>query len=168
MCEKMNDHKNISVLLNTDYKDMIDGIEYDRMIYTGPLDYYYDYRFGKLKWRSIRFEFETYDMESYQPTASSRYPSMDYEWTRITEFKKMTGQDTKKTTILKEYPCFGDEPYYSYPTKENKELIAKYKELASSEKNVLFVGRLAECKYYDMDDVVRRALDVFNTEILGR
>lgn len=165
MCENMIKNKNIQLLLNTDYKDVLNNIDYEILIYTGPLDYFYDYKFGQLKWRSIRFEFETYDIESYQPTASSRYPSMDYKWTRITEFKKMTGQDCRKTTILKEYPCFGDEPYYSFPTKENKELINKYKELSSKEKNVLFVGRLAECKYYDMDDVVRRALDVFESEI---
>ena len=111
-------------------------------------------------WRSIRFEFETLDMESYQPTASSRYP-MDHEYTRITEFKKMYGQKHPKTTICKEYPCFGDEPYYTYPTKEWKELAQKYRDLSAKEKNVVFLGRLAECKYYDMDDVIRRALDVF-------
>ena len=164
MCEKMIENSNIHVMLNTDYKTVIDQIDYNTMIYTGPLDYYFDNKFGKLLWRSIRFEFETYDIESYQPTASTRYPN-DYDYTRITEFKKMTGQVHPKTTILKEYPCFGEEPYYTYPTKEWKELAERYKKLALKEKKVIFLGRLAEYKYYDMDDVIRRALDVFEQEI---
>lgn len=160
MCEKMLENKNIMIMLNTDYKDVIDDIEYEKLIYTGPIDYFYDYEFGKLLYRSIKFKFETYDKESYQPTASSRYP-MDYDYTRITEFKKMTGQKHEKTTILKEFPCFGGEPYYPYPTAEWKALAEKYREKAAKEKNVIFLGRLAEYKYYDMDDVIRRALDCF-------
>lgn len=165
MCERMVQHPNIRILLNTDYKDVIGQIDYECMIYTGPLDYYFDYKLGKLLWRSIRFEFETLDMESYQPTASSRYP-MDHEYTRITEFKKMYGQKHHKTTICKEYPCFGDEPYYTYPTAEWKQLAEQYKELARQEANVLFLGRLAEYKYYDMDDVIRQALDMFNDNFI--
>lgn len=164
MCQRMADHPNIKVMLNTDYKEVIDQIEYEKMIYTGPLDYFFDYKLGRLLWRSIRFEFETLDMESYQPTASSRYP-MDHEYTRITEFKKMYGQKHPKTTICKEYPCFGEEPYYSYPTQEWKELAQKYRDLAAQEKKVIFVGRLAEYRYYDMDDVIRRALDIFREKL---
>lgn len=160
MCERMANHPNIKIMLNTDYKEVINQIEYEKLIYTGPLDYFYDYKYGKLLWRSIRFEFETLDQESYQPTASSRYP-MDHEYTRVTEFKKMTGQKHDKTTICKEYPCFGDEPYYTYPTKEWKEKAQQYRELCTQEQNVIFLGRLAEYKYYDMDDVIRRALDSF-------
>lgn len=164
MCEKMVENSNIMVLLNTDYKDIIKDIKYEKMIYTGPLDYYFDYSLGKLLWRSIRFEFETHECESYQPVASTRYP-VDYDYTRITEFKKMTGQKHDKTTILKEYPCFGDEPYYTYPTQEWKDLAEKYRKMAQKEKNVIFIGRLAEYKYYDMDDVVERAIEVFETQI---
>ncbi|MFT3950709.1 MAG: UDP-galactopyranose mutase [Oscillospiraceae bacterium] len=160
MCEKMCENKNIRLLLNTDYKDVIDDIDYETMIYTGPLDYFYDFEYGKLLYRSIHFKFETYEMDSFQPTASSRYP-MDYDYTRITEFKKMTGQKHDKTTILKEYPCFGGEPYYPYPTDEWKTLAGKYRERSTREKNVIFLGRLAEHRYYDMDDVIRRALDCF-------
>lgn len=160
MCEKMVESKNIMIMLNTDYKEVIDDIEYEKLIYTGPIDYFYDYEYGELLYRSIRFQFETHDKESYQPTASSRYP-MDYDYTRITEFKKMTGQKHEKTTILKEFPCFGGEPYYPYPTEEWKALAAKYREKAAQEKDVIFLGRLAEYKYYDMDDVIRRALDCF-------
>lgn len=164
MCQRMIDHPKIKVMINTDYKEVIADIEYEKLIYTGPIDYYFDYKFGKLKWRSIKFIFETYDKESYQPTASTRWP-MDYDYTRITEFKKMTGQKSEKTTILKEIPCDGDEPFYTFPTVEWKELAQKYRDEAEKEQNVVFLGRLAEYKYYDMDDVVRRALDVFKEKI---
>lgn len=160
MCEKMLDHPEINIMLNTDYKDVISGIDYKKMIYTGPIDYYFNYKLGKLKWRSIKFIFETYNKDSYQDAPSTRWP-MDYDYTRITEFKKLTGQKSDKTTILKEIPCDGDEPFYTFPTPEWEELAQKYRDLASMEKNVIFLGRLAEYKYYDMDDVIRRALDVF-------
>ncbi len=159
MCQNMLRHPEIKVMLNTDYKEIIGDLEYEKLIYTGPLDYYFDYRLGKLKWRSIKFIFETHDCESYQPTASTRWP-MDYEYTRITEFKKMTGQKSDKTTILKEIPCDGEEPFYTFPTAEWKALAQQYRDMAAKEDNVIFLGRLAEYKYYDMDDVVRRALDV--------
>ena len=165
MCENMLNHPEIKIMLNTDYKEVINGIEYKKLIYTGPVDYYFDYKLGKLKWRSIKFIFETYDCESYQPVASTRWP-MDYEYTRITEFKKLTGQKNDKTTILKEIPCDGGEPFYTFPTAEWKELAQKYRVLASKEENVIFLGRLAEYKYYDMDDVIRRALDTFKNIIV--
>ena len=164
MCEKMVESPNIKILLNTDYKEIINEIEYNILIYTGPIDEYFNCCYGELLYRSIRFEFETYDMESFQPTASSRYPR-DYDFTRITEFKKMTGQKSNKTTICREYPCFDGEKYYPYPTEKWKKLAEKYKERASHEKNVIFLGRLAEYKYYDMDDIVRRALDVFEKDL---
>ena len=164
MCQRMLDHPEIKVMLNTDYKEVLNDIQYEKLIYTGPLDYYFDYQLGKLKWRSIRFIFETHDCESYQPVASTRWP-MDYAYTRITEFKKMTGQKSDKTTILKEIPCDGDEPFYTFPTAKWKALAQQYRDMAAQEKNVIFLGRLAEYKYYDMDDVVRRALDVFEEEI---
>ncbi len=167
MCQNMLNHPQIKILLNTDYKEVIDDIEYEKLIYTGPVDYYYDYKLGKLKWRSIKFIFETHDCESYQPVASTRWP-MDYDYTRITEFKKMTGQKSEKTTILKEIPCFGDEPFYTYPTPEWKELAQKYRDLSAKESKTIFLGRLAEYKYYDMDDVIRRALDVFTSDIADR
>lgn len=160
MCMKMCSNPNIKFLLNTDYKEVINDINFETLIYTGPIDYYFNYCYGKLLYRSIRLKFETHDVDSYQPGASVRYPN-DYDFTRITEFKKMTGQESRKTTILKEFPCFGEEPFYPYPTQEYKELYAKYKQRADEEKNVIFVGRLAEYKYYDMDDVVERALNVF-------
>lgn len=161
MCENMVKSNNIKILLNTDYKEVINCISYKKLIYTGPIDEYFDCCYGELLYRSINFEFETYDIESYQPTASTRYPQ-DYDFTRITEFKKMTGQKSSKTTICKEYPCFGKEKFYPYPTAEWKELAEKYRKKAANEKNVLFIGRLAEYKYYDMDDIIRKSLDEFN------
>ena len=161
MFEKMIENKNIKVMLNTDYKEIIDKIDYDLMIYTGPIDYYFDYKLGKLLYRSVQFIFEHYDYDSYQPVASTRYPGKEYDFTRITEFKKMTGQKISGTTILKEIPCFEGEPYYPYPTPKWKELAVKYRDLAKEEPKTIFLGRLGEYTYYDMDDVVRRALDVF-------
>lgn len=166
LCQRMLDHPEIKVLLRTDYKEVLNDIEFEKLVYTGPLDYYFDYKFGKLKWRSIKFIFETHDCESYQPVASTRWPT-DYEYTRITEFKKMTGQKSDKTTILKEIPCDGEEPFYTFPTAKWKELAQQYRDMISQEENVFFLGRLAEYRYYDMDDVIRRALDVFNTHIIG-
>lgn len=166
MCENMIVNKNIKIILNTDYKEIIDEIEYEKLIYTGPADYFYDYKFGKLEYRSIKFEYETYNMESYQEAPVVNYPN-DYEFTRITEFKKLTGQDSKVTTILKEYPCSEGEPYYPFPTKEYKERYNLYKEESKKDDKVIFVGRLAEYRYYNMDAVVRRALYIYKDIIKG-
>jgi UDP-galactopyranose mutase len=104
--------------------------------------------------------FETYDMESFSPYVSQRFPN-DYDYTRITEFKKMTGQVINKTTILKEYPCDDGEPFYPFPSDQWTCIARKYLDDASREKRVIFLGRLAEYRYYDMDDVIRKALDIF-------
>ena len=157
MCENMLKSKHIHILLNTDYRDVLDGITYDTLIYTGPVDAFYQYKYGKLKYRSIDFKMETLDVASYQEAAVINYPN-DYAFTRITEFKKLTGQTHAKTTIMKEYPCFKDEPYYPYPTKEWLAKYQQYEALMKKEKNVVFVGRLAEYKYYNMDAVVEKAL----------
>ena len=161
MCENMIKNRNIKIMLNTDYKDIIDDLEYDTLIYTGPADEFYNYKHGRLAYRSIKFEFETLDREEYQEAPVVNYPN-DYDYTRITEFKKLTGQDHKKTTICKEYPCSEGEPYYPFPTKDCKAQFALYEEEMKKETKVIFLGRLAEYRYYNMDGVVRRALDVFN------
>lgn len=166
LCDNMVKSKNIKILLNTDYKEVINDIKYEKLIYTGPADYYYDYKHGKLAYRSIDFEFETYDEESFQEAPVVNYPN-DYDFTRITEFKKLTSQAHNKTTILKEYPCAEGEPYYPFPTKEHKEHFALYQKEIAKENNVIFIGRLAEYKYYNMDAVVRNALDVFERELNG-
>lgn len=160
MCENMVANKNIKIMLNTDYKEVMDQIDYDYLIYTGPTDEFYNYKHGKLAYRSIRFEFETFDLEEYQDAPVVNYPN-DYDYTRITEFKKLTWQKHNKTTICKEFPCAEGEPYYPFPTKDCKAQFALYEEEMKKETNVIFLGRLAEYRYYNMDAVVRRALDVF-------
>ena len=160
MREAMAKNKNIHLLLNTDFKDVISDITYDYMIYTGPTDYFYDYKHGELSYRSVHFEYETYDKEFFQEAPVVNYPN-DYDYTRITEFKLMTWQEHKKTTILKEFPCAKGEPYYPFPTKECKAQFALYQEEMKKETNVYFVGRLAQYRYYNMDAVVYEALQLF-------
>lgn len=160
MCENMIKNKKIKLLLNTDYKEIMDDISYDWLIYTGAADEYYAYKYGKLKYRSINFVFETHDREEYQEAPVVNYPN-DYDFTRITEFKKLSGQVHRKTTICKEFPTSEGEPYYPFPTKECKAQYALYQEEMKKEEKVLFIGRLAEYRYYNMDGVVRRALDAF-------
>lgn len=162
MCEKMVANKNIKLLLNTDYKEVIGDIRYDKLIYTGPTDYYYDYKYGKLSYRSIDFTFETFDCEKYQEAPVVNYPN-DYDFTRITEFKQLTWQEHKKTTILKEFPTADGEPYYPFPTKECKAQFAKYQEDMEKETKVYFLGRLAQYRYYNMDAVVAESLSLFES-----
>ncbi|MBO5198988.1 MAG: UDP-galactopyranose mutase [Lachnospiraceae bacterium] len=164
MCENMIANPNIKLMLNTDFEEIRDEITYDYLIYTGPTDAYYHYKYGKMAYRSLNFVFETYDMESYQEAPVVNYPN-DYDFTRITEFKKLTWQDHKKTTILKEYPCAEGEPYYPFPTKEYQEQFLKYREEMEKETNVYFLGRLAQYRYFNMDAVVRQALDLFEQKI---
>jgi len=140
--------------------EVMDQIQYETLIYTGPTDEFYDYRHGKLAYRSIRFQFETIDKIEFQEAPVVNYPN-DFDYTRITEFKKLTWQEHNKTTICKEFPCAEGEPYYPFPTKEYKAQFALYEEDMKKETNVIFLGRLAEYRYYNMDAVVRRALDLF-------
>jgi UDP-galactopyranose mutase len=166
MCENMVANKNIKIMLNTDYKEIIDSLQYETLLYTGPIDEFYNYKHGKLLYRSIQFQFETFDKEEFQEASVVNYPN-DYDYTRITEFKKLTGQEHKKTTICREIPCADGEPYYPFPTKDCKARFALYEEDMKKEKNVVFLGRLAEYRYYNMDAVVRRALDVVSDMVTG-
>lgn len=160
MFEKMLGHPNIKVLLNTDYKEILHDISYKKMIYTGPIDYFYDYQFGKLPYRSLEFRFETLEQPVFQKTGTVNYPN-EHPYTRITEFKYLTGQVHPKTSVVYEYPTDEGDPYYPVPREENAALYAKYHKLAMLETNVLFAGRLATYKYYNMDQVVAQALTVF-------
>jgi UDP-galactopyranose mutase len=160
MFRKMLSHPNIKIMLNTDYKDIIDFIPYENMIFTGPVDEYFDYCHGKLPYRSLEFKFETIDKEVYQPTGTVNYPN-EQLYTRITDFKYLTGQQHPKTAIVYEYPKAEGDPYYPVPRPENAELYKKYQQLAASVENVHFVGRLATYKYYNMDQVVAQALTTF-------
>ncbi len=168
MFQNMLNHKNIHVLLNTDYRDIVDTIPFDKMIYTGPIDLFFDSAFGNLPYRSLRFEQHTFEQDYFQEVAQVNYPN-NYEYTRITEFKHLSGQDVPRTTVAYEYPQsyeYGiNDPYYPVPKKENTELFQKYANEAEKLKSVTFVGRLADYKYYNMDQICARALMVFEKEV---
>src|SRR5687768_2014617 len=160
MFQNMLSHPNIKIMLNTDYKEIIDVIPYKSMIYTGPVDSYFNYCYGKLPYRSIEFKFETVDTDYFQPTGTVNYPN-EQAYTRITDFKYLTGQKHPKTTIVYEYPKAEGDPYYPVPRPENAETYKKYQQLASAMTNTFFVGRLATYKYYNMDQVVAQSLTLF-------
>ena len=160
MFQNMLSHKNIKVMLNTDYKEIIDIIPHKNLIFTGPVDEYFDYCYGKLPYRSLEFKFETIDKEVFQPTGTVNYPN-EQLYTRITDFKYLTGQIHPKTAVVYEFPKAEGDPYYPVPRPENAELYKKYQQLASTIKNTYFVGRLATYKYYNMDQVVAQALTTF-------
>lgn len=160
MFQNMLSHKNIKVMLNTDYKEIIDIIPYKNLIFTGPVDEYFDYCYGKLPYRSLEFKFETIDAETFQSTGTVNYPN-EQLYTRITDFKYLTGQKHTKTAIVYEFPKAQGDPYYPVPRPENAELYKKYQKLADSMTNTFFVGRLATYKYYNMDQVVAQALTCF-------
>ena len=160
MFEKMLSHPNIKVLLRTDYKEIMDVIPYDKMIYTGPVDYYFDYCYGKLPYRSLEFKFETINAEKFQGTGTINYPN-EQAYTRITDFKYLTGQVHPKTAVVYEYPRAEGDPYYPVPRPENATLYKKYQLLAMATPNTFFSGRLATYKYYNMDQVVAQSLTLF-------
>lgn len=159
MFEKMLSHPNIKIMLNTDYHEIMDEIKFGKMIFTGPVDEYFDHCYGKLPYRSIDFKFETLDRENFQSTGTINYPN-DYDFTRITEFKYLTGQEHKKTTVVYEYPTNDGDPYYPIPRPENNELYKRYQQLAANS-DTIFAGRLATYKYYNMDQVVAQSLSLF-------
>src|SRR6187401_1619577 len=161
MFEKMLAHPNIKVLLNADYREVQKMIPHREVIYTGPVDEYFDYRYGKLPYRSLEFRFETLNAERHQPVAVINYPN-ENPYTRVTEFKYLTGQEHSKTTIVYEYPKASGDPYYPIPRSENAELYRKYQMLAAATKGVHFVGRLPTYKYYNMDQVVAQALTLYS------
>ncbi len=160
MFENMLDHPNIKIMLNTDYRDLLGYINYREMIFTGPIDEFFENRYGKLPYRSLHFEFETLDEKMHQPVAVVNYPN-EHLFTRVTEFKHLTGQEHAKTTLVYEYPCAEGDPYYPIPRPGNADLYHKYKELADSLPGVYFAGRLATYKYYNMDQVAAQALTLY-------
>lgn len=168
--EKMLDHPNITVKLNTDYFDIRDTLhDYEHLFYTGPIDQFFDFKHSvetKLEYRSIKFVFETYDKEFFQENSVINYPN-EHDYTRIVEYKYFTGQKHPKTTISKEYTVDyipgENEPYYPVPNPLNQDIFAKYQEEAASleEKGIYFVGRLANYKYFNMDQAFHNALELF-------
>ena len=166
MFENMLDHDNIKILLNTDYHEIEGVIPYERMIFTGPVDEFFDFRFGRLPYRSLEFQFETINQEWVQPVAVVNYPNQ-HLYTRSTEFKHLTGQEHAKTSLVYEYPRAEGDPYYPVPRPENAELYKRYQTLAEERPDVHFVGRLATYKYYNMDQVVAQALSTY-ARIVGQ
>ena len=167
MFGRMLAHPNIKVMLNTDYREIKDIIPHRALIYTGPIDVFFDLRFGKLPYRSLDFKFETHHCKVYQPAPVVNYPN-DYAFTRVTEFKYLTGQQHDKTTVVYEFPKAEGDPYYPIPKPENTELYRRYQHLAEvTAPEVLFAGRLATYKYYNMDQVVAQALTLSNKLIVG-
>ncbi len=135
-------------------------IPHKRVIFTGPIDEYFSYRFGRLPYRSLRFEHVTKRVAQFQPVGVVNYP-LDRDFTRITEYKHLTGQHHPWTALTCEYPTDTGDPYYPVPRAENQALYKLYEGLARAEKDVWFVGRLATYRYYNMDQVVGQALATF-------
>jgi UDP-galactopyranose mutase len=160
--ERILAHPNINVVLSTDYREAMGSYPSAKVVYTGPIDEFFDYRFGPLPYRSLRFEHKTHDTEQFQPVAVVNYPN-DFDYTRITEFKHLTGQKHEKTSIVHEYPTDEGEPYYPIPRPENAALYERYRALASATKGVYFCGRLANYRYFNMDQVVAQALHMYGT-----
>jgi UDP-galactopyranose mutase len=162
--EKMTQNKNIKVQLETDFKDIRDKLKYKKLFYTGPIDGFFDYKFGKLNYRYVNIDFQTLDIENYQPAAVVNYPN-DYDYTRITEFKRFNMNENKQTTIGIEYPG-NNSGFMAWPVlnERNDKIFKKYWQEAEKLKNenIYFVGRLAEYKYYDMDDAIANLLQMFN------
>jgi UDP-galactopyranose mutase len=157
MFENMLDDPNIKIMLNTDYRDVARFIKTQQIVYTGPIDEFFDYRFGKLPYRSLDFQHRTVDQERFQCAPVINYPN-EHPYTRITEFKYLTGQQHAKTAIVYEYPREDGDPYYPVPCPEERALYKKYQTLTEATPNVRFAGRLATYKYYNMDQIVAQAL----------
>lgn len=163
MFEKMVDHPLIDIRTGVDFAELKDNWTEiaDHLIFTGPIDEYFDFRFGKLPYRSLKFDHQTLDREQFQDVAVVNYPDEQVPYTRISEYKHLTGQEAPVTTITYEYPSAEGDPYYPIPRPENQELFKKYEALADETGNVTFVGRLATYRYYNMDQIVGQALATF-------
>ncbi|MDB5592481.1 UDP-galactopyranose mutase [Enterovirga sp.] len=160
MFEKMLANPRIEIRLGVDYEEIRRSVPHRRTIYTGPIDEFFGHRFGRLPYRSLRFQHETLDTAWHQPVGVVNYPQTE-EYTRVTEYKHLTGQTHPKTSITYEYPTDEGDPYYPVPRPENQLLFKRYERLALATPNVWFVGRLATYRYYNMDQVVGQALATF-------
>lgn len=164
--ENMLSNPLIEVVLDTDYFDIKSSLPpYHKLIYTGPIDRYFDNKFDKLQYRSLHFEFETLNVTDFQPGAVVNYPSLDVPFTRIVEYKKLYNSKSSKTVISREYPSWDGEPYYPVPTQANRDLYEKYRNEAEKSKDVIFAGRLANYKYFNMDQAIKNALDIFENDL---
>ena len=160
MFERMLDHPLIDLALGQDFHDLPAADRGPLTVYTGPIDAYFGHRFGPLPYRSLQFRHETHDKRRFQEVAVVNYPAEDVPWTRITEYKHLTGQVHPRTSITYEIPSAEGEPYYPIPRPENQALFKRYEALADAERNVVFAGRLGSYRYYNMDQVVGQALAI--------
>ncbi|MDQ3204121.1 MAG: UDP-galactopyranose mutase [Pseudomonadota bacterium] len=161
MFERMLEHPNIDILLSTDFTEVRDQVSHSHLVYSGPVDEYFDYCYGKLPYRSLKFQHETISQVQFQPVSVVNYPDEAVPYTRITEYKHLTGQTHPLTSISYEFPCADGDPYYPVPRPENAELYKRYKALADTTPNVTFLGRLGTYKYYNMDQVIGQALALY-------
>jgi UDP-galactopyranose mutase len=157
MFERMLAHPGIRILLKADYRDVRAELPHREVIFTGPIDEYFDFRLGRLPYRSLEFRHETHAREVFQPAPVVNYPG-EHEYTRVTEFKYLTGQKHPMTSVVYEFPRAEGDPYYPIPRSANADLYRRYKALADATPRVHFVGRLATYKYFNMDQVVGQAL----------
>jgi UDP-galactopyranose mutase len=158
---RMLDHPNIHIMLNTDYRDVIDMLPHGHLIFTGPIDTFFDRRFGTLPYRSLEFSFELHEVERVQEVGTVNFPN-DGPFTRRTEIKHLTGQHHAKSVLIYEHPTAEGDPYYPVPRAENRELYQAYRKLADERADVTFAGRLGTYRYYNMDQVVAQALTTFS------
>ncbi|MGX9962176.1 UDP-galactopyranose mutase [Roseomonas sp. F4] len=161
MFERMLDHPGITVETGMDFAEARRRFRFRRVIWTGPVDEYFGFRHGKLPYRSLRFQHETHDQEWALPTGTVNHPAEATPYTRVSEYKHMTGQAHPKTSITYEFPSAEGDPYYPIPRPENQALYKCYEALADAEADTWFVGRLATYRYYNMDQVVAQALTTF-------
>jgi UDP-galactopyranose mutase len=166
MFERMLSHPNIKILINADYREVRDMIPHREVVFTGPIDEFFDYRFGRLPYRSLEFRFETHNTAVAQEGPVINYPN-ENAYTRVTEFKYLTGQEHAKTTLVYEYPKSEGDPYYPIPRPENQILYRKYQTLAMQTEGVHFLGRLGTYKYYNMDQCVAQALAYYRKTLIG-
>lgn len=159
MFQRMLSHPKIKLLLQTDFREVVDIVSFDHLFFTGPIDEYFEFKHGQLPYRSLQFEFRFEPVEYKQPVATINFPN-DYDFTRITEIKRITRQKHSGTTLIYEYPTADGDPYYPMPTVESRSIYKLYQEEASSLKKVSFLGRLGSYKYYNMDQVVAQALEI--------
>jgi UDP-galactopyranose mutase len=165
LVQKMLHHANIEVLLNMDYRKAAAEVRFGRLVFTGPIDLYFDFLHGRLPYRSIDFRFQTLDREYYQHTAVVNYPN-DHDYTRCVEYKYLNQQHHARTTVSWDYPCWNDdEPYYPVPASANRLLFQRYRTEADRLSSVLFCGRLGSYQYLNMDQCIAQGLDVFEREI---
>ena len=162
MITKMLTHPRIEVVTGCDFNWIVDRARFNHVVYTGPIDEYFEHRFGKLPYRSLQFEFERVDVDRGLPAGCVNEPAESVPFTRTTDYRYLTGQRAAQTIFGREYPAADGDPYYPIPRPDNRELYRKYATLAAAQRHVTFVGRLAEYKYFNMDQVVASALLTFD------